>query len=109
MINPTIEILSDKTFTSNEGCLSVPQMRGDVDRYLEIKVTYYNRLGEFVEQRIQGYSACTWQHEYDHLDGVLFPHRVKDAQSFTSWQAFHEFKQAAFADRVKALVAEWGA
>ena len=109
VINPTIEFLSDKTFTSNEGCLSVPQMRGEVDRHLEIKVTYYDRSGAFKEQRIQGYSACTWQHEYDHLDGILFPHRVTDLHSFTSWQVFHDFKQADFADRVKALVAEWGA
>lgn len=108
-INPSIEFLSEETFVSNEGCLSVPQMRADVERYVEIAVSYFDREGEIVSQEIRGYSACTWQHEYDHLDGVLFPHRVTDLQSFCSWAIFQEYRQAAFADKVRQLVARWGA
>lgn len=108
-INPTITFLTDETFVSNEGCLSVPQMRGSVDRHVEIAVSYYDREGEFHEEEVRGYSACTWQHEYDHLDGILFPHRVTDMQSFCSWAVFAEFQQAAYAEHVKALVAKWGA
>lgn len=109
VINPTIKFLTDETFVSNEGCLSVPQMRGDVNRHVEIEVSYLDRIGQEVKQTIKGYSACTWQHEYDHLDGVLFPHRVTDLQSFCSWKIFQEFKQAAYAKEVEALVARWGA
>lgn len=109
VINPEIRFLSDETFVSNEGCLSVPQMRANVDRHVEIAVSYYNRDGEHIEQEIRGYSACTWQHEYDHLDGILFPNRVTDMQSFCSWKIFHEFRQDDYAEHVKALVARWGA
>jgi len=109
VINPSIKFLSDETFTSNEGCLSVPQIRANVERHLEISVSYYNRQGQYQEENIKGYSACTWQHEYDHLDGVLFPHRVQDLSSFCSWKIFQEFQQAKFAEKVEKLVAKWGA
>ena len=109
VINPTVRFLTDETFVSNEGCLSVPQMRGNVDRHVEIEVSYYDRDGQQKTHQIRGYSACTWQHEYDHLDGILFPHRVTDAQSFCSWDVFQEFQQKDYADHVKALVAKWGA
>lgn len=109
VINPTIEFLTDETFVSNEGCLSVPAIRGDVNRHVEIAVSYYDRQGQKVEQTIRGYSACTWQHEYDHLDGILFPHQVSDPKTFCSWDVFQEFKQQGYAQHVEALVAKWGA
>ncbi len=108
VINPEIRFLTDETFVSNEGCLSVPQMRGNVDRHVEIAVTYYDREGNKQAHEISGYSACTWQHEYDHLDGILFPHRVKDAQSFCSWQVFQDFQQQDYAKHVRQLVEVWG-
>ena len=109
LVNPEIRFLSDKTFESNEGCLSVPNMRGVVSRHLEIAVSGFDRDGQRLAFEVRGYSACTWQHEADHLDGVLFPHRVTDATTFCSWSAFEEFQQAEFARRVEGLVAEWGA
>ncbi|MFT5573771.1 MAG: peptide deformylase [Cryomorphaceae bacterium] len=109
VINPEIEFLSDETFISNEGCLSVPQIRANVDRHTEIAVSYYDRDGQKVNQTIKGYSACTWQHEYDHLDGILFPHRVADLKSFCSWQVFQDFQQRDYALEVEQLVAKWGA
>ena len=107
-INPKIRFLSDERFVSNEGCLSVPQMRGNVDRHVEIEVSYYDRDGQHQLQEVRGYSACTWQHEYDHLDGVLFPHWINDKQSFCSWKVFQEFQQAAYTEHVKQLVNKWG-
>ena len=109
VINPEIEFLSDETFVSNEGCLSVPQIRANVDRHTEIAVSYFDRDGQKVSKTIRGYSACTWQHEYDHLDGILFPHRVTDPKSFCSWQVFEDFQQADYAAEVEQLVAKWGA
>lgn len=109
VINPSIELIGDQTFVSNEGCLSVPQMRANVDRHVEIKVSYYDREANRVSKTIQGYSACTWQHEYDHLDGILFPHRVSDLSSFCSWKIFQEFQQEAYAMEVQELVEKWGA
>ncbi len=109
VINPTLEFLSEETFQSNEGCLSVPQIRATVERHVEIAVSYYDREGDKQSHRVQGYSACTWQHEYDHLDGILFPHRVSDARSFCSWSIFQEYQQAKFAQQVRELVGKWGA
>lgn len=109
VINPEIQFLTDETFVSNEGCLSVPQIRGNVTRHTEIAVSYYDREGQKIIQTIRGYSACTWQHEYDHLDGILFPHRVTDSKSFCSWQVFQDFQQKEYAAEVEQLVAKWGA
>lgn len=109
VINPEIKFLSEETFVSNEGCLSVPNMRANVDRHVEISVSYLDQTGQRIEQEIRGYSACTWQHEYDHLDGILFPNRVTDMQSFCSWKIFQEFRQEQYAQHVKELVARWGA
>lgn len=108
-INPRIEMLSELTFRSNEGCLSVPNIRATVDRHVEIAVSYLDRKGEARREEIRGYSACTWQHEYDHLDGILFPHRVTDPSSFCTWSTFQQYQQEAYAQQVRELVERWGA
>ncbi|MGC1440107.1 MAG: peptide deformylase, partial [Burkholderiaceae bacterium] len=108
LINPSIEFLSDKTFINNEGCLSVPNLRGDVVRHLEVRVSGLNEEGKPQSFDVRGYSAGTFQHEYDHLDGVLFPHKVGDPRTFATWDVFAEYRQAEFADRVKQLVDQWG-
>lgn len=108
VINPEITFLSDKKFTSNEGCLSVPNMRANVERNLEVSISYYDDKGIHQTQEVRGYSACTWQHEYDHLDGILFPHRVTDKQSFCSWESFKQYQEADYARHVKHLVNKWG-
>jgi peptide deformylase len=83
-------------------------MRGSVDRYVEIAVSYYDRKGIQQSFDVRGYSACTWQHEYDHLEGILFPHRVTNPQSYCSWAVFKEYHQADFAEEVNKLVEKWG-
>lgn len=108
LINPTLKFLSDLTFVNNEGCLSVPNLRGDVERHLELQVSGFNERAEPVSFTVRGYSAGTFQHEYDHLDGVLFPHRVTDPKTFCSWDVFATYRQAEFTSRVEQLVAEWG-
>lgn len=109
LINPVLEFLSNETFEANEGCLSVPGMRGTVERHLEIRVGGFDRHGKEQSFEVRGYSAATFQHELDHLDGILFPHRVTDPRTFCSWSVFVEFQQAKFAQRVEALVKQWGA
>lgn len=109
VINPSIEFLSDRTFRNYEGCLSVPNLRGVVERHLEIAVNGLDREGRPLAFEVRGYSAGTWQHENDHLDGVLFPHRVEDPRTFCSLSSFVAFKQEAFAQRVGELVEAWGA
>ncbi len=108
LINPEIKFLSEKTFVNNEGCLSVPNLRGDVTRHLEIEMSGFDRHGNHQSFEVKGYSAGTFQHEYDHLDGLLFPHRVTDTKTFSSWEVFKEFRQADFTKVVEGLVAQWG-
>lgn len=109
IVNPVIEFLSDQTFENYEGCLSVPNLRGAVQRHLEIAISGYDRNGDPLRFDVRGYSAGTFQHECDHLDGLLFPHRVSDPKTFCSWATFSEFKQAEFAAQVGELVRRWGA
>ena len=109
IINPVLEPLSERTFDNYEGCLSVPNLRGVVERHLELKITGYDRCGKPLSMELRGYSAGTFQHEADHLDGMLFPHKVKDPKSFCTWGIFKAFHEAPFKAMVEALVAEFGA
>lgn len=76
MINPEILELSSETCLGEEGCLSVPDERGQVARAQRIKVRYYTLQGEPVEASYEGFPARIVQHEVDHLDGVLFVERL---------------------------------
>ena len=109
IINPRIEFLSERTFDNFEGCLSVPGMRGIVERHLEIDVHGYSIAGEPITREMRGYSAGTYQHEADHLDGILFPHRLTEARSLCSWQVFKDFHEKSFKKQIAALVSEFGA
>ena len=71
-INPTISFLSEATIDSEEGCLSVPGMWGVVPRAKKIHVQALDRHARRVEFDAKGFSAIVFQHEYDHLNGVLF-------------------------------------
>ena len=109
LVNPVISFLSDETFENYEGCLSVPNLRGAVERHLEVSVSGHDREGVHRSFEVRGYSAGTFQHENDHLDGILFPHRVADPRTFCSWSTFSAFRQEAFAERVRRLVDRFGA
>jgi peptide deformylase len=76
MINPEILDRSGKLVSGWEGCLSVPGLRGLVLRDQAITVQYLTRYGELVQQELTGFVARIFQHELDHLDGILFPDRV---------------------------------
>ncbi len=81
-INPVITPLSDSVTAGWEGCISVPGMMGKVDRFDHIKYTYFDENGAFHEREAKGFHARVMQHEFDHLDGILFPMRVKDMKDF---------------------------
>jgi peptide deformylase len=76
MVNPEILEFSPETCLGEEGCLSVPNERGQVERAQFVKVRYQTLQGEIVETRYEGFPARIVQHEVDHLDGVLFVERV---------------------------------
>ncbi len=76
MINPEIVDRSGELVAAWEGCLSVPGTRGLVLRDREIEVKYFNKYGELIQQELTDFAARIFQHELDHLDGILFPDRV---------------------------------
>lgn len=75
-INPRVLEENGKKWTFNEGCLSIPGIREDVDRQPNILVEYYNEDLELVEEEFTGIPARIIQHEYDHVDGILFTDRI---------------------------------
>jgi len=91
LVNPAWEILDDTMESDWEGCLSVPGMRGRVPRYRQIRYRGYDALGMLVERDVDGFHARVFQHEYDHLDGVLYPDRIEERETF----GFIEELQAA--------------
>lgn len=78
VINPEIVSVSEETEKGWEGCLSVPGIRGLVPRHSSLLAVYRDRDGNLVEETFSGFSARIFQHEYDHLDGVVFLDRVQD-------------------------------
>lgn len=81
LINPTFEILSPELQHGYEGCLSVGELRGLVPRYLHIRYKGLDRTGAPIEREVTKFHAKVFQHEYDHLDGILFIDRVEDTRT----------------------------
>jgi peptide deformylase len=77
IINPAIIAHSQEVVKGWEGCLSVPGIRGLVPRYQNIEIEYYDRHGELQKQELTDFVARIFQHEYDHLEGMVFLDRVE--------------------------------
>lgn len=78
LFNPSWEKVGDETYEDWEGCLSLPDLRGKVRRFQHIKVKALDLDGEELEFTADDFHARVFQHEYDHLDGVLFVDRMTD-------------------------------
>jgi peptide deformylase len=82
LINPEIQPLADEVEEGWEGCLSVPGMRGWVPRFRKIRYSGQDERGQRIERTVEGFHARVVQHEVDHLDGVLYPMRIRDFTRF---------------------------
>ena len=82
LINPEIVPQSEETEEDWEGCLSVPGMRGWVPRWRRIKYSGFDQHGRRFERSVEGFHARVVQHECDHLDGILYPMRIRDYSKF---------------------------
>jgi peptide deformylase len=82
LINPEIEAIGNKTNPAFEGCLSIPNMMGQVDRHSHIIYRGVGLKGQSIEREAKGFHARVVQHECDHLDGILYPHRILDLATF---------------------------
>jgi peptide deformylase len=82
LVNPLITPLDEEIEEGWEGCLSVPGMRGVVPRHLRIRYRGFDERGEAIDRTVSGFHARVVQHECDHLDGVLYPMRMRDFTRF---------------------------
>jgi peptide deformylase len=82
LINPRIELLGDDIEDGWEGCLSVPGMRGLVPRFKNLRYVGIDESGQPIDRTVSGFHARVVQHEVDHLDGVLYPTRIRDLRQF---------------------------
>src|SRR5450759_4825570 len=82
LINPFITQLDDKMTDEWEGCLSVPGLRGQVPRFCNIRYQGFDEYGALIDRTVSGFHARVVQHECDHLDGILYPMRIRDMRNF---------------------------
>jgi len=82
LINPELQPLSDELEDGWEGCLSVPGMRGVVPRWTRLRYSGFDELGSRFERVAEKFHARVVQHECDHLDGILYPMRIRDLRNF---------------------------
>lgn len=91
MINPSWKKLSEDTDLQYEGCMSIPSIMGKVERYKNIKLTYYDENGEKIIKQLNGFFARLVQHECDHLDGIVFLEKVKAPNGFATKEMINKF------------------
>ena len=108
LVNPKLSPTIEETFMNFEGCLSVPNLRGEVPRNLGVRVRAMDRHGRDLDFEVKGLTAGTFQHEVDHLYGKLFVDRVVDTKTLCTWQDFERYFQRDFVVRAKGIVAKWG-
>ena len=82
LINPVITPLSEAMEDGWEGCLSVPGLRGLVPRYTHLRYQGRDEYGALIDCTVSAFHARVVQHEYDHLDGILYPMRIRDLRQF---------------------------
>jgi peptide deformylase len=82
LVNPLVTPLTAEQDEGWEGCLSVPGMRGLVPRYRRLQYRGFDQYGAPIDRTVEGFHARVVQHELDHLEGILFPQRVRDLRDF---------------------------
>ncbi|MES2527906.1 MAG: peptide deformylase [Bdellovibrionota bacterium] len=91
-VNPKLEFLTDESQGFWEGCLSVPGLRGYVERPKKLKINFLNEKGEEKEIIAEGFLSTVIQHELDHLFGVLYVDRIKDMSLLSYQEEYDEFQ-----------------
>ena len=84
MLNPELLRASSETEKGWEGCLSIPGIRGQVARQRRVRVRYLTRTGEIREEEYEGFLARVFQHEFDHINGLVFLDRVADSRDMVT-------------------------
>jgi len=88
MINPEVIKVGNKREKGWEGCLSIPGVRGKVKRYKKVKVRYTNIKDELIVEKLEGFIARVFQHEFDHLNGLVFLDNIKNTKDIISEEIY---------------------
>lgn len=91
LINPSITFLAEEEVAFYEGCLSIPDFRGRVSRIRRIRLRGFGRDGQTVDREVEGFPAVVYQHEVDHLNGILFLDRMKDMSTLSYLREYERF------------------
>lgn len=91
LINPKVEKINDETEDNWEGCLSIPGMLGLVRRYKRIKYSGFDINGKTISREVEGLHARVIQHEFDHLDGILYTSRLAHKGAFGYCEEIEKF------------------
>ena len=91
MINPIWRKISETTDIQYEGCMSVPIIRGKVERYKDIELKYYDQNGKYIIKQLHGFFARLIQHECDHLEGTIFLEKVKEKNGFATAENINKY------------------
>ena len=94
MINPDFEVVSKETRKDWEGCLSIPGIRALVPRYENIKISFSDQQGKPQVLLADGFIARIFQHEYDHLNGLVYLDRVEDNKDIISESEFQKLMES---------------
>ena len=90
LINPRLLKHSASVETNWEGCLSIPGIRGRVPRWRSVEIEFITREGRKVRARLKGFVARIFQHEFDHINGMVFLDRVKDTRTLTTEREYRK-------------------
>ncbi len=93
LINPEIKQADNEIITGWEGCLSIPGMRGLVPRHRRIRYRGFDQKGKKIEREAEGFHARVVQHEIDHLNGILYPQRIRDMRMFGFEQELNQWQK----------------
>jgi peptide deformylase len=102
MINPVLVKHSTKMVTDWEGCLSIPGLRARVPRYQSVEVEFTTRDGRRLRGKLNGFVARIFQHEFDHINGMVYVDRVKDTRTFMTESEFRRRLTATLSRRERA-------
>jgi len=91
VINPELTFLTDDEIAFFEGCLSIPDFRGQVPRIRKLRLRGFDQDGRKIDEEVEGFPAVVYQHEVDHLNGIMFLDRMPDLKTLTYLKEFDRY------------------
>ena len=106
--NPRIVWESREVIDGIEGCLSIPGYVGEVERAYAVRIRAQDRRGKNIKLRLKGWTARIFQHEIDHLNGVLYIDKLTDRENFWTDEEYYQMRQEEFEESEEAEADEEG-